>query len=80
MDFTTALSNVDSSTNLNVPDRRLKRVGMQFIQNVFMTPGQALVMSIGFQDPGDTCVGVVDRGVDLVTNSQKKQTLSIIEL
>ncbi len=46
MDFSTVLSNVDSSTNLNVPDRRTKRVGMQFIQNVFMTPGQALVMTL----------------------------------
>ncbi len=80
MDFSTVLSNVDSSTNLNVPDRRAKRVGMQFIQNVFMTPGQALVMTLWFQDPGDSCVGVTDRWVDLVTNSQKKQTLSIVEL
>ena len=80
MDFSTVLSNVDSSTNLNVPDRRTKRVGMQFIQNVFMTPGQALVMTLWFQDPGDACIWVTDRWVDLVTNSQKKQTLSIVEL
>lgn len=71
-----AISNVFSSTNLSLPTQKTTRVGSQFVSNVFMTPGQALLMTVGVQ----SCASRPDRSMSLVTNDQKKMTLSISEL
>lgn len=72
----TAISNVYSSTNLSLPRYKTTRVGSQFTSNVFMTPGQVLLMTIGVQ----SCASRADRAMALVINNQKKMTLSISEL
>jgi hypothetical protein len=76
IDSSTAITNVFSSTNLSLPTQKTTRVGSQFISNVFMTPGQTLVMSMGVQ----SCASRADRSMSLVTNDQRKMTLSITEL
>jgi hypothetical protein len=76
IDSSTAISNVFSSTNLSLPTQKTTRVGSQFVSNVFMTPGQTLVMSMWVQ----SCASRLDRSMSLVTNDQRKMTLSITEL
>jgi hypothetical protein len=65
-----------SSTNFALPERRSMRVGQQFISNVFMVPGDKLLITIWVQ----WCNVRADQTMEMVTNNQKKMTISVVEL